>query len=139
MAIKEIIRNTANERCIDNLRFNLGIIRSIYNSPTYIELKRTLSGLLPKFNLSKVQGTVDEIETTGQPCKKGDYYPEESFYRISIIYSGNLEDNSFFFRNSTVHYDKNMSFISVQHRYNQKEHNWREVSDQFESIFKNIQ
>lgn len=115
-----------------------------------------LSNLLPAHYNSNIRGRVDTIETTSYNAGTSGYYPNGSFYRISIVYSGRVpkeevELNEFgkedehgkeyghsFFRNSTVHYDEDMNLISVQHHHSQSSYKWSEYSSQFENIFKEL-
>lgn len=102
---------------------------------------KELSNLLPVHHNPHIKGRVDSVETTSFEAESSSYYPKGSFYRVSIIYSGNIpkedtQGTQFFFRNSTVHYDKDMNFITVQHHHNKESYNWLEYSSQFENIFK---
>lgn len=117
-------------------------------------LLKELSTLLPVHDNPHIKGSVDGIETTSFSTLTNDYYPKGSFYRVRIIYSGmipkeEVELNEFgkedehgkvygriFFRNSTVHFDKDMNFISVQHHHNQSSYKWHDYNSQFENIFK---
>ena len=115
-----------------------------------------LSELLPKHRLEFIKGKVDKISTDSFSVGRSDYFPEGSFYRISIVYGGKIpkemvelneygkEDKHgkkyghFFLRNSTVHFDIEMNFISVQHHHNQSSYNWLDYSSQFDEIFRNL-
>lgn len=117
-------------------------------------LLEELSKLLPVHYNPNIKGRVDKIETLSYAVGSNEYYPRDSFYRVSITYSGQIpkenveldEDGKedevgkiygrYFFRNSTVHYDKEMNLISVQHHNNQGSYKWHEYSSQFENIFK---
>ena len=117
---------------------------------------KELEKLLPIHYNNNIKSQINLIETTSFPTINNNYYPVDSFFRISIIYSGfipkeEVELNEFkkedthglqygrhFFRNSTIHFDKDMNFINVQHHNNQSSYKWQEYSNQFKEIFRNI-
>jgi hypothetical protein len=112
-----------------------------------------LAELLPKHSNPHIIGKIDRIETNSFSTGRDDYYPEHSFYRINIQYSGTipkeevqlneygkedthgLQYGHHFFRNSTVHFNEQMKLIKVQHHHGQSSYDWHSINSQFVDIF----
>lgn len=134
--LTDLIKHHAIEYGISLFKERCGI-RS--DNSSYFDFKKSLDDHLPKFSHLKVNGRVDSIETTSYASSDG-YYPNGSFYRVSIIYSGHLDNGKWFFRNCTAHYNEEMEFISLQGHFNSSDDGW-DLFDQLKlvvSSFKNI-
>ena len=137
MNLLQAIRDISNEEYIRKQRIILRMEDHSPHIPKKLEqLLTELTLLLPKHEFAS--GRVDTVGTTAKASTCKDYYPEGSFYRISITYSAQRTDQPFYYRSATVHYTQNMEFICVQHHYNEPEGNWHATSSQFEDIFKTL-
>lgn len=128
------IKALANNRYVNSVELELGLKSTYDNIGVYDSFLEELSEKLPNW---VVEGKIYEIETKAVAATPHDYYPEKSYYRISVIYSGDLSEECVF-RNFTVHYTKNMDFIKIQYHHNQPEYDWDMLKSQIEGIFRRI-
>ena len=139
--MKKEIKNYAVKNHIKNFKERCGLPSERIDT----SILKEVSLLLPKHHLPEISGSVDSIETNGFAVETDSYYPRKSFYRVSIVYSGNIPEEKredkkygFFFRNATVHYDEDLNFIEVQPHHNQSDYNWADYFSKFKEIFANL-